>query len=152
MESMYNNLWEIKNPSLRAVRLKLIYKDVFSNERRHRFGICDSPACDVCGQVETVEHHLFSCANATRMWGLFQTLTGISIVSLFDVIYCSSNLEYEIIKSTMVKALLQIDRSQIISNRAIVSDCVQYLKIEAEVNVKRSGYIQRLICRIRAAL
>ena len=152
LESMYNNLWEIKNPSLRAVRLKLIYKDVFSNERRHRFGICNSPACDVCGQVETVEHHLFSCANATRMWGLFQTLTGISIVSLFDVIYCSSNLEYEIIKSTMVKALLQIDRSQIISNRAIVSDCVQYLKIEAEVNVKRSGYIQRLISRIRAAL
>jgi len=34
--------WLIKSPALRAIKLKIGYKDVFSNERRHRFKLTDS--------------------------------------------------------------------------------------------------------------
>ena len=33
------NLWNIRNPLLRNYRLKTIYKDIYSQERRHRFGL-----------------------------------------------------------------------------------------------------------------
>ena len=107
---MFKNIWAIKNSTLRAIRLKAVYKDIFSNERRYRFNIAPSPDCEVCGQVESVEHQLVLCRNATRIWNFFYRSTGISIGSLYEVLTCTGNLEVEIVKSFMIKALLQIDR------------------------------------------
>ena len=150
-DSTFKNVWAIKSPTLRAIRLKIQYKDVFSNERRHRFGITDSPACGVCGQIESVEHQLFSCTNAIRIWELFARLTGTRIQSLLEVIQCSGIHEHEIVKSTMIKALLQIDRSQGIPNGAVVTDCIYHLGIEAQVDRKRADSFNSFIDRIKAS-
>ena len=47
------NLWKISNPILRSCRLKIIYKDVFCQQRRFKFGLTDSPLCEV---QETITH------------------------------------------------------------------------------------------------
>ena len=39
--SDWNKFWLLKEPSLRGIRLKVAWKDVMSNERRHRFKITD---------------------------------------------------------------------------------------------------------------
>ena len=143
-ERTFIGVWSIKNPSLRATRLKVLYKDIFSNERRHRFGLADSSACLVCGQIETVEHHLWSCNNAKRIWLLFQRLTGTSIGSLFDVVRCDLSIELEIIKSVLMKALLQIDRSANTIERALKHECSFFLKVEAAVNQRKAVSLRRL--------
>ena len=140
MESVYeatlSNTWAIKNPTLRAVRLKVLYKDVFSNERRYRFGLVNSPRCDICGGLESVEHHLFSCQNARRLWALYNRLTNQGVNNLFDVLICGNNPSFEIIKSIVLKALIQIDRSKDKTEREIVSQCSFFLRIEARTNSK----------------
>ena len=67
-------LWKIRNPVLRSYRLKLMYKDIYCNERRARFNLCDSPNCPICGELETVTHQLFDCKNAKRMWVVYYKL------------------------------------------------------------------------------
>ena len=146
--STFKGIWEIKHPTLRAVRLKILYKDVFSNERRYRFGLTDSPTCAVCGQLESVEHHLLSCGNAARIWNLFQRLTGTGVLNLYDVVRCDSQFEIEIIKSVLIKALLQIDRSATVNDRALIQECVLYLQIEAKTNSVRSVFLQKYADRI----
>ena len=133
---LFRNLWRIKHPSLRGIRLKLIYKDIFSNERRFRFKIINSPACDICGLSESVEHHLFECRNATRIWTLFHRMTERRIESLFDVVNCSNNLETEIIKSCLIKSLIQIDRCHNTSDSSLIAECAYYMGIEARANKK----------------
>ena len=142
------NLWKIKLPSLRAARLKIIFKDVFSNERRHRFKIAASPMCTFCGQVETVEHQLFLCANAARLWQLYQRITHRAISSLYDLLICENNIPYEIVKSVFVRALLQIDRSSGRVEKDILSECVYYLNIEARSNSHRSEEFLQLAARV----
>ena len=137
-ESTLVNLWKIRNPTLRSVRFKILYKDVYCNERRFRFGLSNSPMCAICGQVETIEHHLYSCRNATRLWNLYQRLTGQSVDSMFEVLMCSNSTAHEIIKSIILKALIQIDRSKDRTDREIISQCLFFLKIEARVNNKIS--------------
>ena len=149
-ESDFARIWLIKNPSLRAVRLKVIYKDIFSNERRFRFKIALSSDCEVCGMVETVDHHLFSCSNANRVWRLYRQVTGSQIESLFDVISCGSDRVHEIIKSVCLKALLQIDRSKNVTDRAILAQCLYFLNIEARAVVpgkfaeKLKQYVEKI--------
>ena len=138
------NIWEIKNPTLRSVRLKVLYKDVFSNERRFRFGLTASPSCEICGQIETVEHHLFSCQNATRLWNLFHRMTGINIVTMFDVLMCSNNLANEIVKTIILKALIQIDRSKDKTDREIISQCIFFIKIEARTHASNASALMQL--------
>ena len=145
----YKHLWMIKNPTLRACRLKLIYKDVFSNERRFRFRLADSPDCEVCGQIESVEHHFFLCTNATRMWDLYYRITGFRISSFFEVLTCSSDVGNEIIKSTLIKALIQINRSSNKSDREIVMDCRHYIGIEVRLSRANDDKLKRLAENLR---
>ena len=44
----WSNIWKIKNPRVGSIRLKVLYKDVFSNERPTRLGISNSNKCIVC--------------------------------------------------------------------------------------------------------
>ena len=148
-DGTFKNVWNIKNPTLRASRLKVIYKDVFSNERRFRFGITNSPACEMCGQIETVEHQLYSCNNAARIWNLYQRITGVGMDSLFEVICCGENLEQELIKSVLIKALIQINRSCNRSDKEIITECLYYLGIELAVNRRESANIQICIRTLR---
>ena len=67
-------LWKIRNPILRNYRLKVMYKDVYCQERRHRFKLSDSPMCLCCGEIETVQHQLYDCPNACRLWHVYNEL------------------------------------------------------------------------------
>ena len=125
-----------------------MYKDIFSNERRYRFGLTDSPRCDICDQIESVEHHLFSCQNAARLWTLYTRLTNQSINSLFDVLICGKDSFHEIVKSLILKALIQIDRSRNRTDREIISQCALFLRIEASSNKKCSLSLMREAERI----
>ena len=147
-EGLFRNIWFIKNPTLRAIRLKITYKDIFSNERRFRFQLTDSPLCEICGQVETVEHQLFSCTNAVRLWELYYRLSQNSTGSLYDVLSCSSSIEKEIMKSTIIKALLQIDRSRFRTSTEIVAECSYFLGIEARTNKRQARALQQCARRI----
>ena len=142
---LYKNIWAIKQPALRAIRLKLCFKDVYSNERRHRFGISDSPLCSICGQVETVEHQLFDCDNAQRLWRMFENACGSSVQSFREVILCSDRIEVESLKSTIIKALIQIDRSHNLPVKAVAQSCAHFLRIEAIVNKSHEGPLLALI-------
>ena len=65
------------------------------------------------------------------------------------MISCGSNVEDEIVKSVILKALLQIDRSQNITDRGILIDCSYYLGIEAKVKSSLATKIQKAIDKIR---
>ena len=149
LEASLANVWEIRNPTLRAIRLKILYKDVFCNERRHRFGLAVSPLCAICGQVETIEHHLFLCTNANRLWDLYQRLTNQSITSMFDVLSCSKICAHEIVKSIILKALIQIDRSKDKTDRELVSQFIFFLKIEAITSKKYSNALLDFVNELR---
>ena len=150
LEDTYSGIWAIKNPALRAVRLKVIYKDIFSNERRHRFGFADSPLCQLCGQIESVEHQMFSCQNSQRLWRLYHRITNQSINNLLEVVTCGKDSCQEIVKSVILKALIQIDRSKDKVDREIISQCLFFLRIEAIANSKQAVYLSQEARRIEA--
>ena len=126
-------IWQIKNPHLRSYRLKILYKDVFSNERRHRFGLTDSPNCAICGQIETVAHQLVECTNARKVWDMYHRLAGRSINELLQVITCTEGIEIEIIKSIVIKHLIQIDRSMNLNLTLLKQEIKRFYNIEANI-------------------
>jgi hypothetical protein len=129
-----SNIWSIKNPSLRNVRLKVLYKDIFSNERRFRFGLADSPECTICRAPETVEHQLLTCPNAQIFWNYYYLFTSVRVQSLEDIISASQSTATEIVKSTILKKLIQIDRSTGQPINVVQQECLYYLRLEIIVN------------------
>ena len=141
-------LWRIKLPALRAIRLKLCYKDVFSNERRHRFGIADSPSCTGCGLIESVEHQLHGCLNAKRLWQMYKEVTGLEIRSICDLILCTSSIESEILKSAIIKSLIQIDRCHGVPTKVVAQECSNFLRTEAIVDRTREATLLLMINKL----
>ena len=56
---------------------------------------------------------------------------------MLDVLMCSKETAYEIIKAIILKALIQIDRSKDRNDREIIAQCLFFLKIEARANPKQ---------------
>ena len=126
----WSNIWKIKNPRLRSVRLKILYKDVFSNERRARLGITNTNKCIVCGEVETVVHQLLICNNAKRMWKIWMNLFNVAAIEPYDLLNCGPNILSEIVKAVILKQLIQIDRSKDCHISSIVNRIKHFLRIE----------------------
>ena len=127
------NLWKIKNPHLRNYRLKVAYKDVYSQERRFKFRLNDSPQCRICkNRVESVQHQLFECRNAQRMWQIYVDMFADNIS--FKNLVCVGNFPAaEIVKATIIKLLIQIDRSEHLAIHQIYLRIIQMLTLEASI-------------------
>ena len=148
LSNSFKNLWSIKHPALRAIRLKLCHRNIFSNERRHRFGIADSPLCSGCGQIETIEHQIYECANAQNLWRMFKDVTGIDVQGFNDLLLCSTSTGPEILKSAIIKALIQISRNHGVPGRAVAQECAYFLRLEAVVNRSNQSCILDLISKL----
>ena len=139
-EAWQRQIWKIKNPQLRGYRLKLLYKDIFCNERRFRFNLTNSPNCLHCGQIETVAHQFLECPNAQRLWGMYQRVTGRVVSNMLEIITCLESPETEIVKSIIIKRLIQIDRSTSINFAAIKLEIKHFFRIEACSNKSSSRF------------
>ena len=140
-----HQIWKIRNPHLRGYRLKLLYKDIFSNERRYRFNLSDSPNCPVCGQVETVVHQLFDCPNAQRLWDIYRRITNSTIGGMLDIIMCCERSEVEIIKTVIIKHLIQINRSVGINSDSLKKEIAHFFRLEACTSKKYEQFWLRCI-------
>ena len=134
----WHNLWRIKNPSLRAIRLKVLYKDIWCQEKRYKLGIASDNRCTICGKHETAIHQLFECENAKRIWEIANRLTGAKILNIIEedqatlakLIEVSPDIAVEIIKSVIFKFLIQINRSCDLNETEIRRTLAHWLNIE----------------------
>lgn len=132
----WNNLWDIRHPDLRFQRFKLAHGAIFSNVRRYQCRISNTDKCEICGDIETVEHQLVHCTNAKAKWLAVERYYGISPPSFSDLKSVCHNKKDELIYSVIVKLLIQIDRSRDIPINSIINRVEWYLKIEDAVRFK----------------
>ena len=48
--------------------LRAIHGDIYSQERLFRFGLSDTPNCETCGEIETINHKILECEYAATRW------------------------------------------------------------------------------------
>ena len=127
------NLWKIRNPILGNYRLKVLYKDIFCQLRRYRFGLTNSPLCLVCKETETVQHQLFECRNGKRMWNIYYMIFSETTL-LKKIVMVELCAVTELVKAVILRLLMQIDRSEHVLINFIYLQIKQMLELEALVN------------------
>ena len=55
--------------------LRFVHGDIYSKERQFRFGLSDTPNCETCGQIETINHRIIECDYADTLWRVVANLT-----------------------------------------------------------------------------
>ena len=147
----WTNLWQVKNPTLRAIRHKVLLKDIWSNEKRHRLGITHSSKCEFCGDIEDVKHQLFNCHNASRMWLIYNEITGDNIniqtdESFIRLIEVDNDISNELVKAVIFKLLIQINRSSNLSLLQIKTNILHWLIIEKAV-LRKNLHTNKVLLR-----
>ena len=131
--------------------MKVLCKDVYSNERLHRFGISDSPNCAVCGKEENVQHQLFDCSNAKHLWIILEKVTGYTPADFYHSICCEGPIETELVKSVVLKLLVQIDHSSKVTTKSFLQMVKWYIHLE-ESCTKARGCFASIKVKIDALL
>lgn len=130
----WRRLWNIKNPTLRAIRYKIAHNDIFCNYRRFKCKLNIDDKCTICGETESVLHQLFECQNAQRLWLTVNKVLCTPIASLKDIVETNRSASEEILISAILKALIQIDRSAKTPTKALLMSALCYLRIEEWVS------------------
>lgn len=143
----WSAFWCLKNPNLRAIRLKVAYKDIWSNERRNRIlKTATDNKCQHCGDTETVFHQLFLCCNARRLWNIYNKLFQIkqeeSDEYKIHLIGFNESLPKEFIKSLIFKTLIGIDRGRNLHQDQVISQWNKTIAIEQAFYEKHTLYSQ----------
>ena len=63
-----NRIKKLTSIRHKAIILRTAHGEIYTNERLHRFGMIDSPNCARCGEIETLEHKIYQCEYARRIW------------------------------------------------------------------------------------
>ena len=61
--------------------LRFLHGDVYSKDRLFRFGLSDSPLCEHCGGIETVNHRIYECDYTKLIWQAIANCTGNNQIS-----------------------------------------------------------------------
>ena len=133
IRQVWTNLWLIRNPTLRAIRMKILHKDIWTQEKRYKLGITNNNACDICGEPESVIHQLFTCSNASRIWNNFSIFGNnhdCHKKAFVNLIAVSNEFAYETVKSAIFKVLIQIDRSRHLSIAQIKKQILFWLQVD----------------------
>ena len=78
-----------------------------------RFGMMMTDECEICGAVETVQHQLYECGNASRMRQYAKRIDqDLDVPDLYSLIEIGDNSRQELLKSLLIEQLIQIDRSK----------------------------------------
>ena len=48
--------------------MRVAHGDVYTNERKFRFGLIDDPKCARCQHVETLKHKFYECLYVKKIW------------------------------------------------------------------------------------
>ena len=83
-----------------------------------------------------------------RDCGVAGAIAGDSIRSFIDLIRCGPNLEVEIFKSTIIKALIQINRNHGTPGRVIAQECAYFMRIEAAMNPSKANNLLTLATKL----
>jgi hypothetical protein len=138
----------IKNPTLRAIRLKVWHNDIYNGCRLKRCNMTESDKCIRCGEIEDTRHQIFDCQEAKRMWSFYNKImkklknSENEIETYEDLIMTRvhDTKQSELLKSVIIKINLQIER-RTCETYNISREFKKYISIEMGVkNEKKNGW------------
>ena len=62
------NVRKLTSVKHKNLLLKIAHGDIYTKERKFRFGLSDSPNCARCGQTEDLRHKFYECDYVSRIW------------------------------------------------------------------------------------
>jgi hypothetical protein len=148
MQKMYKI---VKNPTIRALELKIWHNDIFSKSRMKKFNMTDEDKCPRCNQTEDVPHQLYNCKQARYMWELYNTimkedLNEDCVINEYKEIILTrpqDTPQSELLKMIIVKLNIQIERP-FFNRLTILKEMIKYIDIESGSKTKSTKRWQQL--------
>jgi hypothetical protein len=139
---LYN---KILDPSFRALRYRILHKDVFTKVKMFKLGMCPSALCDCCQVEETISHQLYDCQGAKHLWRWYNATVqqfnrhDLQVFNFQEAILIPPQAHFvtELFKSTILKFCIQIDRPTVQSHIAVYKFLTNYLARELYILKKK---------------
>ena len=103
----YKKIVSEKDIKLKEFNFKLLHGILPCNLNLFRWKIKAHPTCDVCGEIQSIEHLIYSCSYVKQLWHSVSTLLG-SVVDFRTIIGCKRRINNEYIL-TLVSFLIYKD-------------------------------------------
>ena len=91
-----------KETYLQSFQYKILHRILNCNEKLYKWKIKPNDRCDECGEVDSIEHHLFYCKTSTKFWNQLKNWStcnlGFSIeLTVCEVVFGIPSLEFPLI-------------------------------------------------------
>jgi hypothetical protein len=116
----------------RNVLLRVLHGDVYTNERLYRFGLTDSPNCDRCQELDTLEHRLKNCSATSPLVAALIELTN----------KCRTTIEDN---EDELNKILMANKSESIGALALHAEIIGLIISKKNIPMEVTPYLTRLV-------
>ena len=78
----------IKEPYLQSFQYKILNRISNCNDILYKWKIKESPICDYCTEIDTIEHHFFFCRKSSDIWDKLQNWLKHNLSINFPLTVC----------------------------------------------------------------
>ena len=87
--AIYRRTFEItKEPYLQSFQFKIINRILNNNENLYNWKISQNSECCVCGEIDSIEHHLYYCKDSKLFWKKLKNWMLINLEFGFELTVC----------------------------------------------------------------
>ena len=145
--------WAYKVSRLTSTRhkdliLRLVHGEPYYRERLYRFNLVDSPLCQRCGEIETLEHKYLKCEYIAAIWRFATNLTIPGTPQNTEGILCmtESNLTSLTVHGELLLRIRQFksDNNYLVHPKVIIRKSLEHL-IKREKKDEIKGELNDLL-------
>jgi hypothetical protein len=147
--------WTYKVSKINSIRhknivLKIAHGEIYTRERKFRFGLSEDDSCSRCGEVENLKHKFIECHYVKRIWQEFNNRLhleegNVSFKDILAIKKDSSLLELEIRAEILFRMnSLNGEGNYLIRPKVFVINAIKHL-IRMERNLEKKDMLMELI-------
>ena len=110
----FYRLSKLSSISHRNTLLKIMHGEIYTRERKFKFGLSEDPLCPRCDQVEDIEHKIVECVYAKKIWEQVQlklgTTPGMDVVK--EVLAVRKDLAELSVHAEVLQRILYLKEDQ----------------------------------------
>ena len=79
-----NSLKKVTSVKHRTLLLRVAHGDIYTKEKLVRYRMSDNPDCPRCGEIEDLQHKIYSCPYTQRIWSKVFEVTRKIVTNHYD--------------------------------------------------------------------
>jgi len=135
-----------KEPYLQSFQYKILNRILNCKEKLYIWGKSDNNKCNYCNEIDTIEHHLYTCSESKKIWQSVQSWCSTNLEIKYNLTVCevlfgipiNNSVDMDIINFLILIAKHYINKTKVNNDHLYFIELIECIRNKVKSMVYRN--------------